>query len=160
VWCPEDPNPVKAGPWANISYGYNHGPLGGLEHYVGGTNPQWYWTTPIDPWGKKLGKPARMESIARPSQTVLLLDSKIGTDNVNPIGWFVAYAHPDQNNGVAFTRHGITGCNVLWIDGHANLVVAKKTSVEDGSYWRALYEDPELLGDIREEDVPNRWDRD
>lgn len=148
LWCPDDPNRPKASPGGSISYGYNHGCLGGLDQLVGTTNPKWYLS--VNPWGRDLGAPALQESLAKPSETVVLVDSTISTTNHQ--GWFVAYAHPDQANGVAYTRHG-NGCNVLWADGHVKLVACP-----DGA-WQELY-DPSALGDIRITSTGNQWDRD
>lgn len=157
LWCPSDVNTPKANPGGDISYGYNHGALGGLDHYfTSAINPYWYMS--INPWGRKLAKPARTEDLAKPSETVLLTDSMIFDPNNK--GWFVSYAHPDQGGGVAYTRHGETGCNVLWADGHGSIVVARTRSAVNDTYWRTLYDDPDLLGAIGTTTAPNRWDRD
>ncbi|MEX0774558.1 MAG: prepilin-type N-terminal cleavage/methylation domain-containing protein [Phycisphaeraceae bacterium] len=152
LWCANDPNTKKANPGGNISYGYNHGGLGGVNWTNGmGFGLQFY-----PGWGgADLLQPARQDTIGQPSDTVVLTDSKLGTNNVDPVGWFVAYAHPDDGGGVAFTRHG-DGCNVLWADGHGKIVTPRIPGVK--GLWQGMYEDPDLLGDIRNTD-PSKWDR-
>ncbi len=153
LWCPNDPNTKKANPGGSISYGYNHGCLGGVN-WPNGMG----FGLPFYPgWGgEDLLRPARLETIARPSAMAVLVDSKLGVNNSNPGGWFVAYAHPDDGGGVAFTRHG-SSSNVLWADGHGSIVTARTPGTK--GLWHGMYDDPDLLGDIRFTSLPNQWDR-
>jgi len=147
LWCPDDPNEPVDTPGGNISYGYNHGGLGGVAQLKASTiNPHWYTSTGA--WADDLGPPGRLSNIHQPAATILTLESTINSGNNK--GWFVAYAHPDQANGVAYNRHE-AGCNVLFTDGHVEIVQAPSGA------WRSLY-DPEALGDIRH-DPDNKWDR-
>ena len=163
LWCPDDPNTREANPGTRISYGYNHGGLGGTGWLNGmvGNNLNNYAGLA----GDELLHPARQSGIGRPTETIVMTDSKYGVSNDNPGGWFVAYAHPDYANGVAFTRHQETGCNVLWADGHANVVNSSALSTpgykDPPSYWASLYENADLLGDIRRDGTTDcKWDRD
>ncbi len=154
LWCPNDRNTPTANPGGRISFGYNHGGLGGVGWANGMTIGLPSYSSAG--WGgEELLTPAQLESIINPSKTIVLVDSKINASNDNPRGWLVAYAHPDEGGGVAFTRHG-SGANTLYADGHASLVVAQTPGPK--GLWHDLYIDPTLLGDIRNAN-PNQWDR-
>lgn len=115
VFCPEDllaSGKVRSTPGGNISYGYNYILAG---NFMG----TWTWFSASDKAKFGLPNPVRMESIKRPSDTVVAVDSGI---NANVIGWFRVRPWNDTSNGYAFPRHQGGTCNTLWADFHVKSV--------------------------------------
>lgn len=130
LWCPKTTSArtetvLSSNP--SISYAYN-GLLGGLgdepEFFV---PPGWpaAWTTMAigeRPW---LAKPARMGSLKRADEVVIVGEAAI---NANRGDWYTFRYDGQQDNGYLYGRRHKTGCNILWGDGHVSAVPPDSTN--------------------------------
>lgn len=114
-----------------IHYGYNYLHIGSNTRYGGGLYPT-----------------ARLSQIAKPFETILMLDVyRLSGANGEPRGEYIAYdaqSPPNAGQAIPHARHN-GGANICWVDGHVSHVTFKN----------ALFPWTELGQDV----PPAFWDR-
>jgi len=89
---------------AYMDYGYNYKNIGSSEKY-GSTDRPWL-------------PPAKMQQIRKPSETILMGDTKDAKESLQRGSYMLSCIHAtDEGNGQLNPIHKRTA-NILWVDGH------------------------------------------
>ncbi len=91
-------------------------------------------------------RPTNLDDIRQPVTTILALDA-INT-TAEPWGSYIAYPYNRSAGNKGTVRHPNNSCNVLWVDGHASMIIASEELY--------LYTDEALTSFVHD---PNYWDR-